>query len=78
MNPATGGDHLAISWRSRFGLNCANFLQAESAGVVMPVVLVFLADAHWRYSTIGLVTAIGMALLFVWEARLKWSRIKRV
>jgi hypothetical protein len=34
---------------SRFGLDCANFLQAESAGVVMPGLLVFLADAHRRY-----------------------------
>ena len=49
----------SLSWRSRFGLNCANFLQAESAGVIGPVVLVFLADTHWSYTTIGVVTTIG-------------------
>lgn len=56
--PASDNSHF-FSLRSRIGLDGANFLQAESAGVVMPVVLVFLADAHWDYATIGFVTTLG-------------------
>ncbi len=45
------------STRSHFGLNAANFFQAEMVGVVLPVLSAFLWEAHWRYDTIGLATA---------------------
>jgi MFS family permease len=45
------------SRRSHFGLNAANFFQAEMVGVVLPVLNAFLREAHWRYDTIGLATA---------------------
>ncbi|MGI9071107.1 MAG: MFS transporter [Bryobacteraceae bacterium] len=45
------------SKRSYFGLNAANFFQAEMVGVVLPVLNAFLREAHWRYDTIGVATA---------------------
>lgn len=42
---------------SHFGLNAANFFQAEMMGVVLPVLSAFLREAHWRYDTIGFATA---------------------
>jgi MFS family permease len=45
------------SARSHFGLNAANFFQAEMVGVVLPVLNAFLREAHWRYDTIGVATA---------------------
>jgi MFS family permease len=49
------GEH--NSTRSHFGLNAANFFQAEMVGVVLPVLNAFLREAHWRYDTIGVATA---------------------
>jgi MFS family permease len=46
------------SFLSRFGLNAANFLQAEAVGVVLPVLNDFLKEAHWRYDQIGVATAL--------------------
>jgi MFS family permease len=45
----------------------------------MPVVLVFLADAHWRYTTIGLVTTVGGlgGLLLQTPAGILADRIRR-
>lgn len=48
-----------ISTRSRIGLNAANFFQAESVGVLLPVLNGFLRDAHWSYSAIGIATALA-------------------
>ncbi len=45
------------STRSQFGLNAANFFQAEMVGVVLPVLNAFLREAHWRYDMIGIATA---------------------
>ncbi len=46
------------SLRSRFGLNAANFFQAEAVGVVLPILNTFLKEAGWRYDQIGLATAL--------------------
>jgi MFS family permease len=46
------------SRRSRFGLNAANFFQAEAVGVVLPILNTFLKEARWRYDQIGLATAL--------------------
>lgn len=46
------------SARSRFGLNAANFFQAEAVGVVLPILNTFLKEARWRYDQIGLATAL--------------------
>jgi MFS family permease len=46
-----------FSARSRIGLNAANFFQAESVGVLLPVLSAFLKDARWRYDAIGVATA---------------------
>jgi MFS family permease len=43
--------------RSHFGLNAANFFQAEMVGVVLPVLNAYLREAHWRYDMIGIATA---------------------
>src|ERR1700677_1730697 len=43
--------------RSLFGLNAANFFQAEMVGVVLPVLNALLKGAGWRYDAIGLATA---------------------
>src|SRR6184192_3733057 len=45
------------SKRSFFGLNAANFFQAEMVGVILPVLNVFLKNAGWRYDAIGAATA---------------------
>jgi MFS family permease len=44
---------------SRFGVNAANFWQAESVGVVLPVMSGFLKAAGWSYSAIGVATAVA-------------------
>jgi MFS family permease len=43
--------------RSLFGLNAANFFQAEMVGVILPVLNALLKGAGWRYDAIGLATA---------------------
>jgi MFS family permease len=65
------------SGASRLGLNAANFFQAESVGVVMPVLNGYLRSAGWAFSSIGIATAIaGLgALLFQTPAGLLTDRI---
>lgn len=65
--------------RSRFGLNAANFFQAEAVGVILPVLNSFLRDAHWRYDQIGIATALaGLGtLLFQTPAGLLAHRFAR-
>jgi len=48
----------APSFRSRLGLNAANFFQAEAIGVVLPLLSAFLKEANWRYDQIGLAAAL--------------------
>jgi MFS family permease len=66
------------SLRSRFGLNAANFFQAEAVGVVSPILNTFLKEAHWRYDEIGIATALlGLGtLLFQTPAGVLVDRIK--
>lgn len=66
------------SLRSRFGLNAANFFQAEAVGVVLPILNTFLREARWRYDQIGLATALlGLGtLLFQTPAGVLLDRIK--
>ena len=66
------------SRRSRFGLNAANFFQAEAVGVVLPLLNTFLKEAHWRYDEIGAATALlGLGtLLFQTPAGVLVDRIK--
>ena len=66
---------------SRVGLNAANFFQAESVGVVLPVLSGFLRAAGWQYQSIGIATAVaGLGtLIFQTPAglltdRLNWRR----
>jgi MFS family permease len=66
------------SRRSLFGLNAANFFQAEAVGVVLPILNTFLKEARWRYDEIGLATALlGLGtLLFQTPAGILVDRIK--
>jgi MFS family permease len=66
------------SVRSRFGLNAANFFQAEAVGVVLPILNTFLKEAHWRYDQIGVATALlGLGtLLFQTPAGVLVDRVK--
>lgn len=48
-----------VSWRSRIGLNAANFFLAEVTGVVVPFLAKFLADRGWRDDAIGLSVALA-------------------
>jgi MFS family permease len=47
------------SRQSLWGLNAANFFQAEMVGVVLPVLNTFLRESHWRFDAIGIATAAG-------------------
>ena len=66
------------SRQSRFGLNAANFFQAEAVGVVLPILNTFLKEARWRYDQIGLATALlGLGtLLFQTPAGVLVDRFK--
>jgi MFS family permease len=66
------------SLQSRFGLNAANFFQAEAVGVVLPVLNTFLREAHWRYDQIGIATALlGLGtLLFQTPAGILVDRVQ--
>lgn len=70
--------HRTSSRRSRWGLNAANFFQAEAIGVVLPLLNTFLEEARWRYDAIGVATAIlGLGtLLFQTPAGILVDRIK--
>jgi MFS family permease len=52
--------------RSLWGLNAANFLQAEMVGVIIPMLNGFLKKSGWSYSQLGVATGLaGLgALLF--------------
>ena len=68
---------LLLPRRSLFGLNAANFFQAEMVGVVLPVLSAFLHETGWRYDSIGFATAaagVG-ALLFQTPAGVLTDRI---
>ena len=67
--------------RSFFGLNVANFLQAEMVGVVIPVLNGFLRTVGWRYDAIGMATAAAGLGTLMFQAiagwltdRWKWRR----
>jgi MFS family permease len=66
------------SRQSRFGLNAANFFQAEAVGVVLPLLNTFLREAHWRYDQIGVATALlGLGtLLFQTPAGILVDRVR--
>ena len=52
------------SRRSYFGLNAANFFQAEMVGVILPVLNVFLKGLGWHYDALGVATAAaGLGML---------------
>lgn len=63
---------------SRFGLNAANFFQAEAVGVVLPVLAGYLKIAGWTYSSIGVATAVaGLGtLLFQTPAGIWTDRVQ--
>jgi MFS family permease len=71
--------HAQLPRQSSFGLNAANFFQAEMVGVLMPVLNVFLKNAHWRYDAIGVATAAGGlgTLIFQSPAGTLTDRISR-
>jgi MFS family permease len=77
-NTQSGQAGKTYSFRSRFGLNAANFFQAEAVGVVLPILNTFLKEARWRYDQIGLATALlGLGtLLFQTPAGVLVDRIK--
>jgi len=45
------------SRRSYFGLNAANFFQAEMVGVILPILNVSLKGMGWNYDALGVATA---------------------
>jgi MFS family permease len=47
------------SRRSSVGINAANFFQAESIGVILPVLGVYLKQMGWRFDAIGVATAMA-------------------
>lgn len=57
MEKTAAQDVRELPARSRFGLNAANFFQAEMIGVILPVLNALLKGAGWRYDAIGLATA---------------------
>ncbi|HLH40378.1 MAG TPA: MFS transporter [Bryobacteraceae bacterium] len=60
------------SRRSFFGLNAANFLQAEMVGVVIPVLNGFLRTAGWSYDAIGVATAAAGLGTLAFQALAGW------
>jgi hypothetical protein len=52
------------SLQSRFGLNAANFFQAEAVGVVLPVLNTFLREAHSLFP----LCAIAALTSFCWQS----------
>lgn len=77
--PSAGGEAKPFSLRSRIGLDAANFFQAEAVGVVLPILNVFLREAHWSYGQIGVASAIaGLGtLLFQTPAGILVDRLRR-
>lgn len=76
-DPMEKSDQPTAGRLSRAGLNAANFFQAESVGVVLPVLNGFLKSAGWRYDAIGAATAVaGLGtLLFQTPAGMLTDRI---
>jgi MFS family permease len=74
----SGQTDKTYSLQSRFGLNAANFFQAEAVGVVLPILNTFLREARWRYDRIGVATALlGLGtLLFQTPAGVLVDRLK--
>jgi MFS family permease len=68
-----------FSKRSLWGLNAANFFQAEMVGVILPVLNGYLKDSGWRYDSIGAAAALaGLgALLFQTPAGIVTDRISK-
>jgi MFS family permease len=60
------------SKQSLFGLNAANFLQAEVVGVIIPVLNAFLRSAGWRYDAIGIATAAAGLGTLVFQGLAGW------
>ena len=58
--------------RSLFGLNAANFFQAEMVGVILPVLNALLKGAGWRYDAIGLATAAAGLGTLVFQGPAGW------
>ncbi len=77
-NSQDGRSVAAASFRSRFGLNAANFFQAEAVGVVLPILNTFLKESRRRYDQIGLATALlGLGtLIFQTPAGVLVDRLK--
>jgi len=61
-----------IPRRSLFGLNTANFLQAEMVGVILPLLNGYLKQAGWRYDSLGVATAIGGLGALIFQAPAGW------
>jgi MFS family permease len=59
--------------RSLWGLNAANFFQAEMVGVILPVLNAFLKEAHWRYDAIGFATAAAGLGSFLFQTPAGWA-----
>lgn len=62
----------SIPRRSLFGLNAANFLQAEMVGVILPVLNGFLRESNWRYDAIGMATAAAGLGTLVFQTLAGW------
>lgn len=58
--------------RSLFGLNAANFFQAEMVGVILPILNAFLKQANWRYDAIGFATAAAGLGTLLFQAPAGW------
>lgn len=69
----------AFDRRSLYGLNAANFFQAEMVGVLLPVLNGYLKDAGWHYQAIGVATAMaGLGtLLFQTPAGILTDRLRQ-
>jgi MFS family permease len=72
MNPRNGRRVRQLPARSLFGLNAANFFQAEMVGVILPVLNVLLKGAGWRYDAIGLATAVAGLGTLLFQAPAGW------
>lgn len=74
---ATRTEAQKASRRSILGLDAANFFQAESVGVILPVLAGYLKQIGWRFDAIGVATAAGGlgTLLFQTPAGLITDRV---
>jgi MFS family permease len=60
------------SRRSILALDGANFFQAESVGVVLPVLAGYLKQMGWRFDAIGVATAIGGLGTLIFQTPAGW------